>query len=132
VRTSIDAGVAAGVHAAVAGYAHALDAGRPGDVADLFCPDGVAEIAGSGTFAGRDAIRAGYAMWAPGTPQLHLVANTVVTGSTGDRATATSDLAFFRRGAAGWALHLVGRYEDTLHLTGGRWLFHHRRTTFRR
>ena len=130
--------VMAGVQAAVAAYARALDDGRPGDVAELFCPDGVAEIVGSGTFVGRDAIREGYAAFTPTAAQLHLVANTVVAPpagdfalSAGDFAVATSDLAYFRRGSAGWALQLVGRYEDTLHLADGVWRFHHRITTFR-
>lgn len=120
-----------GIHATVAAYARALDDGRPGDVAELFCPDGVAEIVGSGTFVGRPAIREGYSAWAPTAAQLHLVANTLVTVQSVDTATATSDLAYFRRGESGWALELVGRYEDVLHLADGVWRFHHRTTTFR-
>jgi uncharacterized protein (TIGR02246 family) len=119
------------VYNAIAAYAHALDAGRPDDVAALFCPDGVAEIAGRATFVGREAIAAGYAAWEPTAPQLHLVTNTVITPTAVDYATATSDLAFFRCDQTGWVLQLVGRYEDLLHLADGVWRFHHRVTTFR-
>ena len=101
IDAPIDASLSAGVHAAVAAYATLLDGDTPGDVADLFCPDGVVEIVGIATFEGRDAIRAGYAGWAPVRPQLHLVGNTVITASTADSAGATSDLAFFQRGERG-------------------------------
>ena len=126
---SIDTAVATGVQATIAAYARALDAGKPADIAELFCPDGIAEIAGSRTFEGRDAIRAGYAAWAPTRPQLHLVTNTVITSWTADSATAISDVAFLQRREAGWAVQLVGRYDDTLHLADGIWRFHHRVTT---
>ncbi|MFE7934947.1 nuclear transport factor 2 family protein [Streptomyces sp. NPDC057456] len=130
--TSADAGasVAAGVEAAVAAYAQALDAGRNDDIAELFVPDGVAEIAGVATFEGRDAIREGYAAFAPTRPQLHLTANTVVTSFTGDEATAVSNLAFLQRGESGWAVQLVGRYDDTLRRVDGTWRFSRRVTTF--
>jgi uncharacterized protein (TIGR02246 family) len=127
VEPSIDAAV----RAAVAAYAQALDDGRPDDIAELFCPDGVAEITGTATLEGRAAIRAGYAAWAPVKPQLHLVANTVIAAPAGDTVAATSDVVFFQYGAQGWAPRLVGRYADTLHLDGGVWRFHRRVTTFR-
>jgi ketosteroid isomerase-like protein len=128
--TSTEASVAAGIQAAIAAYAQALDAGRTDDIVELFCPDGVAEIAGFGTFEGHDAIRAGYAGFVPTRPQLHLVGNTVITSWTEDEATATSNLALFHRGGSGWAVRLVGRYDDTLHRHGGGWRFHRRVTTF--
>jgi ketosteroid isomerase-like protein len=128
--TAIEPSVATGVYATIAAYAHALDAGRTDDIVELFCPDGVAEIAGSGTFEGHDAIRAGYAGWAPQQPQLHLVGNTVITSWTGDEATATSSLVLFHRGGSGWAVRLVGRYDDTLHRHDGGWRFRRRVTTF--
>ncbi|MFI1050130.1 nuclear transport factor 2 family protein [Streptomyces griseoruber] len=130
--TSADAevSVAAAVQSAVAAYAQALDAGRNDDIADLFVPDGVAEIAGVATFEGRDAIREGYAAFAPTLPQLHLTANTVVTSFTEEEATAVSDLAFLQRGESGWAVALVGRYDDTLRLRDGVWKFRRRVTTF--
>lgn len=125
-----EASVTAGVHAAIAAYAQALDAGRNDDVAELFVPDGVAEIAGMATFEGQDAIREGYAAFAPTQPQLHLVANTVVTSFSEDEATAVSNLAFFQRGESGWAVQLVGRYDDALRRHDGAWKFQRRVTTF--
>ncbi|MET7475633.1 nuclear transport factor 2 family protein [Streptomyces sp. NPDC005648] len=125
-----EASVAAGVQAAVAAYAQALDADRTDDLADLFVPDGVAEIAGVATFEGRDAIREGYKAFASPQPQLHLVANTVVTSYTEDEATAVSNLAFIQRGETGWGVQLVGRYDDTLRQVDGVWKFSRRVTTF--
>jgi uncharacterized protein (TIGR02246 family) len=130
MSSTTEASVAAGVQAAVAAYAQALDGGRATEVAELFCPDGVADIAGQGTFVGREAIYRAYAGFTPTRPQLHLVANTVVTSWSDDEATAASDLAFFSRGESGWAVRLVGRYDDTLHHRDGLWLFHRRVTTF--
>ena len=122
--------IAYAVHAAIAAYAQALDTGRTDDVVALFCPDGVAEIGGQGSFEGHDAIRAAYGRWVPTRPQLHLVANTVITSCADDEATATSNLTFFDRGASGWGVRLVGRYDDTLHRHDGTWLFRRRVTTF--
>ncbi|MCX4767730.1 nuclear transport factor 2 family protein [Streptomyces sp. NBC_01275] len=130
MSTSTEASVAANVQAAIAAYAQALDTGRLDDVAELFWPDGVAEIAGIGTFEGQEAIRKGYSAFAPTQPQLHLTANTVVTSWTQDEATAVSNLAFFQRGEAGWAVLLVGRYDDTLSRRDGVWRFQRRVTTF--
>ncbi|MFE2491303.1 nuclear transport factor 2 family protein [Streptomyces mirabilis] len=130
MSASTGASVAANVHAAIAAYAQALDAGRVDDLTDLFWPDGVAEIASVGTYEGQEAIREGYAAFAPTRPQLHLTANTVVTSWTEDEATAVSNLAFFQRGDAGWAVQLVGRYDDTLSRRDGAWRFQRRVTTF--
>ncbi|MFC4499543.1 MULTISPECIES: nuclear transport factor 2 family protein [Streptomyces] len=130
MSTSTEASVAANVQAAIAAYAQALDTGRMDDLAEMFWPDGVAEIAGIGTFEGQEAIRKGYAAFAPAQPQLHLTANTVVTSWTEDEATAVSNLAFFQRGEAGWAVLLVGRYDDTLTRRDGVWRFQRRVTTF--
>lgn len=115
---------------AIAAYAQALDTGRVEEVADLFWADGVAEIAGIGTFEGQEAIRKGYAAFAPTQPQLHLVANTVVTPVTEDEATAVSNLAYFQRGEDGWAVQMVGRYDDVLTRRDGEWRFRKRVTTF--
>ncbi|MET9087656.1 nuclear transport factor 2 family protein, partial [Streptomyces sp. NPDC004237] len=82
----------AGVQSVIAAYAHAIDAGDAGTVADLFTEDGVSEIAGQGTFEGRAAIRAAYGAFKPQAPQLHLVGNTVLTSPPGEEVTATSNL----------------------------------------
>ena len=130
MNTTTESSVATAVRGAIAAYAQALDAGRTEDLAALFCPDGVAEIAGVGIFEGREAIQKGYAGFAPKRPQLHLVSNTVITSWTEDEATAISDLAFFYRGESGWSVRAIGRYDDTLRLHDGAWLFQRRVTTF--
>ena len=129
MTASIDPSVWAGVSGAIAAYAHALDSGRPDDVAATFVADGVSEILGFGTFEGRRGISEGYAAFAPSRPQLHLVANTVVTPTGPEEATAVSSLAFFALGENGWSLQMTGRYDDTLVLERGRWLFSHRVTS---
>lgn len=129
MTAAIDASVWAGVNRAIASYAHALDCGRPDDVAATFVDDGVSEIVGFGTFEGRTGIRQGYAGFAPTRPQLHLVANTVIISAGSGTATAVSSLAFFAHGEAGWGLQMTGRYDDSLRLEDGRWLFTHRVTT---
>ncbi|WP_217561870.1 nuclear transport factor 2 family protein [Streptomyces sp. GbtcB6] len=121
----------AGVQTAIAAYAHAIDAGRTEAIPDLFTEDGVAEITGQGTFEGREAIGKAYAAFAPQAPQLHLVGNTLLTSPPGDEVTASSNLVFFVRGEEGWAVQLVGTYEDTLVRVGDVWKFRRRVTTFK-
>ncbi|WP_329530385.1 nuclear transport factor 2 family protein [Streptomyces sp. NBC_01450] len=120
----------AGVQTAIATYAHAIDAGRTEAIPDLFTEDGVAEITGQGTFEGREAIGKAYAAFTPQAPQLHLVGNTLLTSPPGDVVTASSNLVFFVRGEEGWAVQLVGTYEDTLVRVGDVWKFRRRVTTF--
>ena len=124
------ADVAEGVRATIAAYTQALDDGRTDDVVATFCPDGVCDIPGMGTYKGHDALRAAYAAWAPRRPQRHLVLNTHVTGWSSDEAEAISDVIFILKGESRWAIQLVGRYHDTLHRDGGTWRFHHRVATF--
>jgi hypothetical protein len=123
--------VSEGVRAALATYTHALDDGRTDDVVATYCPDGVCEIPGLGTHAGHDALGAAYAKWTPRQPQRHLVVNTVVGEWNEHEATATSDVVFLLLEDSGWAIKLVGRYHDLLHLhEGGTWRFHTRRAMF--
>lgn len=126
----LDPSVSAGVLAAIASYAQALDTGRVDDLVELFTPDGVSEIAGMATFEGHDALRAGYTGFVTEQPQMHLAGNTVITSWSADEAKAVSNLAFFQRGDSGWAVQLVGRYDDTLRLYKGSWRFERRITTF--
>ncbi|MEU9456174.1 nuclear transport factor 2 family protein [Streptomyces sp. NPDC048277] len=121
----------AGVQAAIAAYAHAIDAGATEAIPDLFTEDGVAEIVGQGTFEGREAIRKAFGAFTPQAPQLHLVGNTLLTSPPGDEVTASSNLVFFARGEQGWAVQLVGSYEDTLVREGDVWKFRKRVTTFK-
>jgi hypothetical protein len=39
-------------------------------------------------------------------------------------------VVFLLQGDAGWAVQVVGRYEDTLHCVDGTWRFHRRTATF--
>jgi hypothetical protein len=122
--------VAEGVKASLAAYAHALDDGRTDDVVATFCPDGVCEIPGMGTHEGHDALRAAYSRWKPRRPQRHVVVNTFVGEWDQHEARATSDVIFLLLEDSGWAIKLVGRYDDLLHRDGGTWRFHRRAATF--
>ena len=128
--TQTFADVAEGVRATIAAYTQALDDGRTDDVVATFCPDGGCDIPGLGTYDGHDALRAAYAKWTPRRPQRHLVLNTLVTEWSDDEATAISDVVFLLLGDAGWAIQLVGRYEDTLHCADSTWRFHRRKAEF--
>jgi len=122
--------VVEGVRATVAAYTQALDDGRTDDVVATFCPDGGCEIPGLGTHEGHDALRAAYSQWKPARPQRHLVVNTLVTDWNDHEANAISDVIFVLQGDSGWAIELVGRYQDTLHRDGDSWRFHRRAAEF--
>lgn len=124
--------VAEGVRAAIATYTQALDDGRTDDVVATFTPDAVCDLGAMGVFEGHDALRAAYSGWAPRGPQRHLVLNTLVTARGSDEAEAVSDVVFIAPGKAGWAIQLVGRYQDVLHRDrdDGTWRFHRRVATF--
>jgi SnoaL-like domain len=122
--------VAEGVRATIAAYTQALDDGRTDDVVATFCPDGACEIPGLGTHVGLDALRAAYTKWQPRRPQRHLVLNTLVADWNDHEAHAVSDVIFLLKGDDGWAVQLVGRYDDTLHYDDGTWRFHRRAATF--
>ena len=124
------ADVAEGVRATIAAYTQALDDGRTDDVVATFCADGGCDIPGLGTYEGHDALRAAYEKWRPRRPQRHLVLNTLVTDWNEHEARAISDVVFLLQGDAGWAIQLVGRYDDTLHRVGDVWRFHRRAATF--
>jgi ketosteroid isomerase-like protein len=118
--------VVEGIRATIAAYTHALDDGRTDDVVATYCPDGVFEMPGTGTFEGHDALRETYASWAPRKPQRHLVVNTLVTDWDDDEATAVSDVVLMLQGSSGWSTQFVARYHDTLHHVDGTWRFHRR------
>jgi hypothetical protein len=119
-----------GIRATIAAYTQALDDGRTDDVVATFCADGAIAIPGLGTHVGHDALREAYDGWKPRRPQRHLVVNTLVTDWDDHEARATSDVVFLLKGDAGWAVQVVGRYEDTLHNDDGTWRFHHRAAEF--
>ncbi|WP_043672422.1 nuclear transport factor 2 family protein [Streptomyces xylophagus] len=127
---STQAWVVAAVRAVLGAHTQAQDAGRTDDVVALYTPDGVLELPGTEPIEGHDAIRAAFKGWEQAQPQLHLVTNTVVTSTGEDEARALSDVAFLQRGEAGWAVGVVGHYDDTLRRENGEWLLHRRRTTY--
>jgi hypothetical protein len=120
------ADVAEGVRATIARYTQALDDGRTDDVVATYCPDGVFELTGTGTFEGHDALRETYDGWRPTRPQRHLVVNTLVTEWDAHEAAATSDVVLIVQGDAGWSVQFVARYHDVLHEDDGVWKFHRR------
>lgn len=122
--------VVEGVRATIAAYTQALDDGRTDDVVATFCLDGVCDIPGMGTHQGHDALREAYAKWTPRRPQRHLVVNTLVTDWNDHTANATSDVIFILQRESGWAIEVVGRYDDTFHRHDGAWRFHRRVATF--
>jgi hypothetical protein len=124
------ADVVEGVRAAISRYTLALDDGRTGDVVATFCADGTCTIPGLGTHTGRDALHAAFTSWEPRGPQRHLVLNTLVTDWSSTEARATSDVIFISLGRSGWAIRLVGRYDDVLRREGDEWRFHRRAATF--
>ncbi|WP_280490071.1 nuclear transport factor 2 family protein [Nocardia carnea] len=125
-----DPQIALGVQNTLATYAHALDDGRTDDIVALFTPDGVSDILGMGTFEGHDALRTAYSGLVPQQPQRHLVTNTVVTPTGTDEARADSDFILVLRGETGWAVQVVGKYQDVLRRDGGVWRFTSRKTSF--
>ncbi|WP_262056630.1 nuclear transport factor 2 family protein [Streptomyces sp. STR69] len=127
---STQAWVVAGVRAVLGAHTQAQDAGRTDEIVALYTPDAVLEIPGMDPVEGRDAIHAAFKGWEPVKPQLHLVTNTVVTSTGEDEARALSDVAFLQRGEAGWAIGVVGHYDDTLRRQDGSWLLHRRKTTY--
>ncbi|MEV0742608.1 nuclear transport factor 2 family protein [Streptomyces sp. NPDC050549] len=127
---STQAWVVAGVRAVLGAHTQAQDAGRTDDLVALYTPDAVLEIPGMDPVQGRDAIHAAFKGWEPVQPQLHLVTNTVVTSTGEDEARALSDVVFLQRGETGWAIGVVGHYDDTLHRQDGTWLLHRRKTTY--
>ena len=130
MSTTTFAEVDAGVRAAIAAYAQALDDGRTDDIVTTFCRDGGCDIPGLGTHEGHDALREAYARVQPRRPQRHVVVNTLVTDWDEHQATAISDVLFLLQGESGWEILLVGRYHDTLHQDDGTWRFHHRAAEF--
>ena len=118
--------VVEGIRATIAAYTNALDDGRAADVVATYCPEGVFDMPGTGTFEGHDALLEAYTAWAPTRPQRHLVVNTNVTDWSADEATALSDVVFISEGSSGWRVHFVSRYLDTFHHRDGEWRIHRR------
>jgi hypothetical protein len=124
------ADVVEGVRNTMAAYTQALDDGRTADVVATFCPDGLCDMPGLGRHQGRQALHQAYDAVTPRQPQRHLVVNTHVVAWTGDEVQATSDVVLLFKGERGWAVGVVGRYDDLLHRSGETWLFHSRVAEF--
>ena len=122
--------VAEAVRTLIAAYTQAMDDGRTDDIVACFTRDGSCEFPGMGTFEGHDALRDAYAKWKPRRPQRHLVFNTLVTEWNDEDAAATSDVVFILQGKAGWAIQVVGRYQDAFHYEDGAWKFSSRTAEF--
>lgn len=124
------ADVAEGVKATIAAYAQALDDGRTDDVVATFTADAKVDLGAQGAFEGHDALRDAYAGWVPRRPQRHLVLNTHVVEWDDVDAHAISDVVFLLQGKDGWAVQLVGRYDDMFRNDAGTWRIRRRRATF--
>ena len=124
------ASVAAAVRGVLGAHTQAQDAGRTEEVVALYTSDAVLELPGSDPVEGYEALRKAFTGWEPTQPQLHVVSNTVVTETAEDEARALSDVAFLQRGESGWAVQVIGHYDDTLRLEGGEWRLSRRKTTY--
>ena len=122
--------VAEGIRNALAAYCQALDDGRVDDIVATFTVDGTVDIPGMGTHRGTDALRDAYTKWTPRKPQRHLVVNTHIVEWNQTNARSISDVVFLLQGKEGWAVQVVGRYDDQLHFVDHAWRFHHRGAEF--
>jgi len=125
-----EAQVAAEVRNVIGAHTQAQDAGRTEEILALYTKDAVLEMPGLSPIEGRDAVREAFQGWAPTSPQLHLVGNTVVRVTSAEEATADSDVAFFQRGESGWAMQVAGHYRDTFCLDEGVWKLSRRSATY--
>ncbi|MER7695877.1 MULTISPECIES: nuclear transport factor 2 family protein [unclassified Streptomyces] len=110
-------------------FVRTLDLGEPGDVAELFTPDGVWKWAeGDRRIAGPDALRAYFGARPADRLSRRLCTNILVTLTSASTATASTYFTTYRvDGHSGGMLPprlpvQVGRYEDTFREAGGRWL----------
>jgi 3-phenylpropionate/cinnamic acid dioxygenase small subunit len=113
-----------GVRRTLGAIAQAADDGRIDDYLALFMPDAEWTVP-SGSYVGRDSIRAVLDLINPVAPQRHLVFNSVID-THGDAVAATSDFVFLIHEPSGWVTAAVGRYQDEFHHHDGRWLLSRR------
>lgn len=131
VATESYAATAAGVRAAIAAYAQAVDDGRRGDIAALSCEDGWVDLPSAGVVVGRKALDALFRGENPPSESRHIVTSTHITRWSADHAVAISDLVIVGAGdGEPWAFRSVGRYFDLLHRWDGGWRFHSRTLRF--
>jgi hypothetical protein len=101
VATESYAATAAGVRAAIAAYAQAVDDGRRGDIAALFCADGWVDLPSAGVVVGRKALDALFRGEKPPSESRHIVTSTHITRWGADHAVAISDLVIVETGSLG-------------------------------
>ncbi|MFI0906550.1 nuclear transport factor 2 family protein [Streptomyces sioyaensis] len=116
-------------------FVHKLDLGDPGDVSELFTPDGVWEWAeGDRRIQGRDALRAYFGSRPADRLSRRMCTNILVTLTSESTATATTYFTTYRvDGQTDGMLPprlpaQVGHYEDTFRKVDGRWLLGTRST----
>ncbi len=114
-------------------FVRRLDLGSPGDVAELFTPDGVWEWpAGNRRVEGHEALRAYFASRPPDRLSRRLSTNVLVTVTSARAAAAISYFATYRvDGYTGGMVPPrppvnIGHYEDTFHEQDGQWFLAHR------
>ncbi|MFJ6615365.1 nuclear transport factor 2 family protein [Streptomyces sp. NPDC091289] len=110
-------------------FVRTLDLGEPGDVAELFTPDGVWEWAeGDRRIEGRDTLRAYFGARPADRLSRRLCTNILVTLTSASTASASTYFTTYRvDGHTGGMLPprlpvQVGHYEDTFRKVDGRWL----------
>lgn len=122
---------AAGIEAVTAAYTQALDAERPADVVALSTDGGVFEIPGWNVRAeGKDALLEAFKGFGAERPRRHIIANSLITSWSEQEATVSNDLLVVEKTDAGWAITMVGRYDDTLRRADGNWRFARRTLDF--
>ncbi|WP_433401120.1 nuclear transport factor 2 family protein [Streptomyces sp. CA-146814] len=114
-------------------FAHELDLGEPGRVAELFTADGVWEWAeGDRRVEGREALRGYFGARPADRLSRRICTNILVTLTSASTATATTYFTTYRvDGHSGGMLPprpptQVGHYEDTFRNVDGRWLLSRR------
>lgn len=113
----------------VARYTHLGDGGRIEQMTELFAPDAVLDVAGTGTFTGRDAMAGFFGGLADGTvadPAVtyirHHVANLTITFDGPEHASGAAYwLVVNDNGPVRW-----GRYRDEYRCDEGEWRFSRR------
>ncbi len=117
----------------LARYNWSGDSGRPDDLAETFCADGILEVRGSEPLRGRTEIAAflrgitgSVAARSDARPVVrHNLANLLFTGLTADRAEVSSYFTVVTQ----IGLDHFGRYRDVLVPDGDTWLIRHRKVS---
>lgn len=124
------ADVLAGVRRPILAYSRAMDDGDVDDVVALFGADASMSIPDMDTATGTAALRELFPKVVAIEGLRHLVLGTVVTEWDTAHAVAYSDLIVAMKGENGWAIGLIGRYDDVLDFSEERWTFHSRVLSF--